>query len=106
MALGAYGIKRPADVKVEDVQILVHQQANRDASSPVSVFEINAASVLTPIVHNGLQTGGPAGEILGGLYDLKLPSAVFSNKGVYTVYIRPIENKNYYIRLWYIIITT
>jgi len=91
MVLGAYGIKRPADVKVEDVQIIVHQQANRDASSATAVFEINASTVLTPVIHNGLPSGGPAGEILGGLYDLKLPSAVFSNKGIYTVYIRPLE---------------
>ena len=91
MALGAYGIKRPADVKVEDVQIIVHQQADRDASSATAVFEINAASVLSPVLHNGLPSGGPAGEILGGLYDLKLPSTVFSNKGIYTVYIRPLE---------------
>ena len=38
MALGAYGIKRPADVKVDDVQIIVHQQADRDASSPCFCF--------------------------------------------------------------------
>jgi hypothetical protein len=91
MALGAYGIKRPADVKVDDVQIIVHQQADRDASSPVTVFEVNSASVLTPVIHSGVQTGGPAGEILGGLYDLQLPSAIFANKGIYTVYIRPVE---------------
>ena len=92
MALGAYGIKRPADVKVEDVQILVHQQASRDSSAAPSVYEIPATTVLTPILHaSPTQTGGPTGEILGGLYDLQLPSAVFASKGIYTVYIRPVE---------------
>mgnify|MGYP003628913292 CR=1 FL=1 len=46
MALGAYGIKRPADVKVEDVQIIVHQQADRDSTSTPIIFEINSSTVL------------------------------------------------------------
>ena len=53
-------------------------------------------TVLTPYYHAG-NTGGPnsAGvEIMGGLYNLTLPSNVFANKGIYTVYIRPARNKN------------
>ena len=33
MALGNYGIKRPADVSPNDVEILYHYQATRDANS-------------------------------------------------------------------------
>jgi len=92
MALGAYGIKRPSDVLPDDVEIIVHGQPTRDATSQFTLTTINpASSVLTPHYHNA-QTNGSAGvEILGGLYDLKLPSSIFANKGIYTVYIRPVE---------------
>ena len=33
MALGNYGIKRPADVSPNDVEILYHYQPSRDATS-------------------------------------------------------------------------
>tara|TARA_R110000787_G_scaffold184223_2_gene296129 strand:+ start:315 stop:1235 length:921 start_codon:yes stop_codon:yes gene_type:complete len=91
MALGAYGIKRPADVSVQDIQIIYHYTPSRDATQPFSVNELPSTAVLSPITH-GLATGGVSGtEVLGGLYNLNLPSSVFSKKGIYTVYIRPIE---------------
>ena len=31
MALGAYGIKRPADVLPDDMEVIVHSTPNRDA---------------------------------------------------------------------------
>jgi len=91
MALGAYGIKRPADVLPDDVQIIVHFTPSRDATNTSVVSSIPANQVLSPHFHN-TSTGGNAGiEILGGLYDLRLPSSIFSQKGIYTTYIRPIE---------------
>jgi|TARA_B100001758_G_C18336124_1_gene571685 hypothetical protein len=90
MALGAYGIKRPADVRPEDAQVLVHFQPDRSASSNFIITQLPATQVLAPHSHN-TSTGGNPNEILGGLYDLKLPSSVFAQKGIYTVYIRPIE---------------
>tara|TARA_R110001583_G_scaffold27375_1_gene97922 strand:+ start:443 stop:1360 length:918 start_codon:yes stop_codon:yes gene_type:complete len=91
MALGAYGIKRPADVSPEDVEIIVHSTPNRDFTTNFTLQKLNSAAVLSPYVHNG-DTGGMAGvEILGGLYNLKLPTSVFSTKGIYTVYLRPAE---------------
>eukprot|EP01050_Picozoa_sp_SAG11_P008115 SAG11_NODE_699_length_7677_cov_4.730800_3_plen_46_part_00 len=33
MALGAYGIKRPADVLPNDMEVIVHAAPNRDATS-------------------------------------------------------------------------
>jgi|TARA_R110002020_G_scaffold113842_7_gene261904 hypothetical protein len=91
MALGAYGIKRPADVSPEDVEIIVHSTPNRDFTTNFTLQKLNSAAVLSPYVHNA-DTGGMAGvEILGGLYNLKLPTSIFSTKGIYTVYLRPAE---------------
>jgi hypothetical protein len=53
--------------------------------------KLDAASVLTPYFHNN-NTGGNANvEILGGLYNLKLPATEFNKLGIYTLYIRPAE---------------
>ena len=91
MALGAYGIKRPADVSPEDVEIIVHSTPNRDFTTNFTLQKLNSSAVLSPYVHNA-DTGGMAGvEKLGGLYNLKLPTSIFSTKGIYTVYLRPAE---------------
>jgi len=91
MALGAYGIKRPADVLPDDVQIIVHYTPNRDATANFVVSQLPANTLLTPHYHQN-NTGGANGvEILGGLYDLQLPSNIFASKGIYTIYIRPVE---------------
>ena len=37
------------------------------------------------------EIGGTGIEILGGLYNLKLPKEVFNKKGFYTIYIRPAQ---------------
>jgi hypothetical protein len=53
--------------------------------------KLNSQSILTPYFHNS-ETGGNAGvEILGGLYNLKLPASEFNKKGIYTLYIKPAE---------------
>ena len=94
MALGNYGIKRPEDVSPEDVEIIYHYQPTRDVGNNFVLGRLNSASVLKPFVHNAQTAVGGATvgtEILGGLYNLTLPSGVFANKGVYTVYLRPVE---------------
>jgi hypothetical protein len=53
--------------------------------------KLDAKNVLRPYFHNA-NTGGNNGvEILGGLYNLKLPADVFNKLGIYTLYIRPAE---------------
>jgi hypothetical protein len=94
MALGNYGIKRPADVSPEDVEIVYHYQPNRDATAAFTLGRLSASQVLKPYVHNAATSinGANSGtEILGGLYNLTLPSNIFGSKGIYTIYIRPIE---------------
>ena len=52
MALGAYGIRRPADALPVEMEVIVHYRANRDASTTYSVTQLQAAQVLQPHKHN------------------------------------------------------
>jgi len=91
MALGTYGIVRPADVSPEDVDIYLHYTESRDVTENFTLKKLNTANILTPYFHNA-NTGGNADvEILGGLYNLKLPVTEFTRKGIYTLMIRPAE---------------
>lgn len=91
MALGTYGTTRPADMSPEDVEILLNYTPSRDQTNTFELKKLNSTDVLTPYFHNG-ETGGNANiEILGGLYNLTLPTEEFNRLGVYTVYIRPAE---------------
>jgi len=91
MALGTYGTIRPADVSTEDVDIILHYTPTRDVTTNFTLKKLDAASILTPYFHNN-DTGGNADvEILGGLYNLKLPTAEFNKIGVYTLLVRPAE---------------
>lgn len=91
MALGVYGIRRPADMSPEDVEVILNYTPSRDVTNNFELTKLNAADILTPYFHN-TQTGGNVGtEILGGLYNLKLPSSIFNRIGIYTLYIRPVE---------------
>jgi len=91
MALGTYGTVRPADVSPEDVDIILHYTESRDATNNFTLKKLNSRTILTPYFNN-TDTGGNNGvEILGGLYNLKLPAAEFNRIGIYTLYIRPAE---------------
>ena len=91
MALGTYGTIRPADMSPEDVEIILNYTPSRDVTTNFVLKKLNAADVLTPYFHNA-NTGCNANvEILGGLYNLKLPAEEFNKIGIYTLYIRPIE---------------
>jgi hypothetical protein len=90
MAIGSYGIIRPADVSPEDVEILYHYVADRSTdSTPVLKKLSPSTDYLTPVFHNG-NTGGNNGiEILGGMYNFKLDANDFSDLGIYTLHLRP-----------------
>ena len=89
MAVGSYGIVRPADVSPDDVEILYHYAPNRISTTTTILKKLTPNQILTPILHNG-NTGGESGvEILGGLYNLKLSATDFPDLGIYTLHIRP-----------------
>ena len=91
MATGTYGTIRPSDVSPEDVEIILNYTPSRDDTNNFLLTKLDAKNVLRPYFHNS-NTGGNNGvEILGGLYNLKLPADVFNKLGIYTLYIRPAE---------------
>lgn len=92
MAVGSYGIIRPADTSPEDIEIYFHYVADRSSTSEVTLKRLNSSDVLTPVFHNSDttdDTAAPNTEILGGLYNLKLSSTDFSDLGIYTLHVRP-----------------
>jgi hypothetical protein len=90
MAISNYGTIRPADVSPEDVQIVLVYTESRDDTQNFSLTTLNAQDVLRPYFNNNA-TGGNTVEILGGLYNLKLPADQFNRLGIYSLMIRPAE---------------
>jgi len=91
MATGTYGTIRPADVSPEDVEIILNYTPSRDETDNFVLTKLDAKSILRPYF-NSQTTGGAADvEILGGLYNLKLPAEQFNKIGIYTLFIRPAQ---------------
>jgi hypothetical protein len=91
MATGTYGTVRPADVSPEDVEIILNYTPSRDDTENFLLTKLNASAILKPYFNNS-DTGGNANiEILGGLYNLKLPADQFNKIGIYTLFIRPAQ---------------
>ena len=91
MATGTYGTIRPADVSPEDVEIILNYTPSRDETDNFVLTKLDAKTLLKPYFNNAA-TGGNAGiEILGGLYNLKLPAEQFNKIGIYTLLIRPLQ---------------
>ena len=92
MAVGSYGITRPADVSPSDVEILYHYTPDRLSTTIPNLKKLVSEDILTPIFHNSETTDSttaPDNEILGGLYNLKLKASDFSELGIYTLHFRP-----------------
>jgi hypothetical protein len=91
MATGTYGTIRPADVSPEDVEIILNYTPSRDDTSNFLLTKLDAPSILRPYFNNASTGGNADVEILGGLYNLKLPVDTFNRIGIYTLYIRPAQ---------------
>jgi len=91
MAVGSYGTIRPADVSPDDIEVILNYTPSRDVTSNFILKKLDARNIIRPYFNNG-DTGGNANiEILGGLYNLKLPAAEFNKLGIYTLYVRPAQ---------------
>ena len=91
MATGTYGTIRPADVSPEDVEIILNYTPSRDETENFILTKLDAPAILRPY-YNSDTTGGNANiEILGGLYNLRLPAEQFNKLGIYTLLIRPAQ---------------
>ena len=91
MATGQYGTIRPADVSPEDVEIILNYTPSRDETQNFVLTKLDSLSVLRPYFNNNETGGTPNLEILGGLYNLKLPTEQFNKIGIYTVMLRPAQ---------------
>jgi hypothetical protein len=91
MAVGTYGVTRPSDVSVDDIEIYYNYIPNRETSND-NIYKLNSSELLT---YNYLPTDeqtvgtGTDNNLLEGLYNLRLPASVFNALGIYTIYIRP-----------------
>jgi hypothetical protein len=91
MSVGSYGTIRPSDVSPEDVEIILNYTPSRDYTDNFLLTKLDAKSILRPYYNND-KTGGNANvEILGGLYNLRLPAEQFNKIGIYTLMIRPAQ---------------
>jgi len=91
MATGIYGTIRPADVSPEDVEIILNFTPSRDETDNFVLTKLDAPSILRPYFNNASTGGNADVEILGGLYNLKLPADQFNKIGIYTLLIRPAQ---------------
>ena len=84
MATGNYGTVRPADVGLDDIEILYDFKDKRENTSPTNLQSLDPQQVLVPAT-----TPQQGNEILGGMYTLTLPVTEFGTKGFYNIIIRP-----------------
>lgn len=91
MSIGTYGTIRPSDVSPEDVEIILNYTPSRDVTDNFTLKKLNALNILKPYFNNADTGGNSDIEILGGLYNLKLPADEFNQIGIYTLYVRPAQ---------------
>jgi hypothetical protein len=90
--IGTYGTKRPSDVQPEDIEVVIVYTESRNADANQQITKLSGSEVIKP-VYDIDQAGNNTIELLGGLYNLELPSNILSSKGIYGIYIRPVPIK-------------
>jgi hypothetical protein len=83
MAIGNYGTKRLVNVPTSDVEVLYTYTPNR-SEPPSNNFRL----IDNALVRSNQQSNG---NVMDGFYNLRLPAEEFSNLGIYTIIIRPVE---------------
>jgi hypothetical protein len=91
MAIGTYGIVRPSDVAIEDINMYYNYVPNRETLSTV-MYTLNPTEILSYNTLPDSEQIVGSQNLLEGLYNLKLPATIFNQLGIYTIYIKP---KNY-----------
>ena len=90
MATASYGTIRPADVSPEDIEIILNFTPSRDETDNFVLTKLDSLALIKPYFNN-TSTGVNSVEILGGLYNLRLPADQFNKIGIYTLFIRPAQ---------------
>jgi len=97
MATGIYGITRPSDVSIEDIDMYYNYSPNRQTNSTdyikLNPVEILSYAYLPATDPNAIPVANPSlaenTNVLEGLYNLRLPASIFNQLGIYTIYIKP-----------------
>lgn len=88
MAIGVYGITRPSDVSINDIDMYYNYTPSREVSND-TIFKLDATQLLTynylPVEEQIVDSE----NLLEGLYNLRLPASIFNQIGIYTIYIKP-----------------
>ena len=88
MAVGNYGTVRASDVSLDDIEVFLHYTPSRNQLGDTELTKLVTSEVLSQI-NNPNNTSQI--EIFGGTYTLTLPSTIFTDKGYYTIIIKPVE---------------
>lgn len=88
MAGNNYGIIRNADVIPSNSVEIFYSFVSDRTTQAATLNKLDASELLTTIPNPNNSNGS---EILGGLYNLKLPTSIFNQKGIYTIFIKPKE---------------
>ena len=90
MAIGNYGNIRAADISIDQIDAFYSFSTSRESNSN-EFFRLTSTDVLEEInLPSGDDLEG-AGEdnLLEGMYNLTLPSTIFNQIGIYTIYLKP-----------------
>lgn len=88
MAIGVYGVVRPSDVDINDISMYYNYTPNRETLNNV-IYTLNSNEILSyNYLPDSEQISGNE-NLLEGLYNLRLPSSIFNQLGIYTIYIKP-----------------
>lgn len=88
MAIGVYGTVRPADVTLDDISMYYNYVPNRETIAD-TIFSLNPIELITYNYLPDVEQIQNTENILEGLYNLKLPSTIFNQIGIYTIFIKP-----------------
>ena len=88
MANGNYGTVRPADVSIDDIEVFLHFTNSRNNVGDTELTKLNANEVLSEVTNPNNSNNI---EVFGGMYTLTLPSSIFTQKGFYSIMIKPKE---------------
>lgn len=83
MSSTVYSTVRPATVTPAQVRLLYSYAPDRYTPAG-ALTELDATQYLTPVADPAQE-----GDVLGGLYSLRLPGAQFKEPGIYTLHLRP-----------------
>lgn len=89
MAIGTYGIVRPADVDINDIDIYYNYSPSREINNN-DIFKLEAGELLEYCLLPEDDPNAVGTEnLLEGMYNLRLPASIFNQLGIYTLYFKP-----------------